>query len=575
MVGLGLLSVIGTTLALGDAPLTDPFTWLILAASAALMPAYALSRTRHYPAAAAWTAVLITVTIFAAIALFGAEVLNLLGYLVLPVLFSSLFLSTRASAAIVMLGVACTLYAPLLVPSASLIFIVSEPLSFFLITSALILMVARQRELLERDRATVLAEANQRLRDEMTERERAVEALQVAELRYRSLVEQLPAATYVTSLADISRIGGHKPIEEFEYISPQLAAMLGVPLEEAPTLRAGWLDRIHPDDQEFVRADALRFSLTGKSLPLEYRLVARDGRVVWVQDQAQTVQGTTGEVLFVQGLLLDITSRKQAEQALAVEHTLLALRVEERTAELRQANLELERAARLKDEFLSSMSHELRTPLNAILGYTEMVLEECYGPVTQRQAKALSTIEASGRHLLALIADILDLAKIGAGKLDIERQAVSVVELCEGSIQFITPAAKAKEQRVHIIIDPAVRKVTADERRLRQILINLLSNAVKFTHEGGDVGLAVEAGQDGAVRFKVWDTGIGIAPEDLPRLFQPFTQLDSRLNRRYSGTGLGLALVSRLTELHRGEVAVESEPGKGSSFTVTLPNTEC
>ena len=267
-----------------------------------------------------------------------------------------------------------------------------------------------------------------------------------------------------------------------------------------------------------------------------------------------------------------ILERREAEEALAEERALLARRVEERTAELRRANAELARASRLKDEFLASMSHELRTPLNAILGLAEALQEEVYGPLNERQRKSLYTIEESGRHLLAMINDILDVSKIEAGRVELQIGPVSVEAVCQASLRLITQSAHEKRLQVSATLDEAVRTIQADQRRLKQILVNLLDNAVKFTPEGGAIGLEVvgDAGRE-VVHFTVWDTGIGIPPEEMGRLFQPFVQLDSRLSRQYSGTGLGLTLVHHLADLHGGGVAVESELGKGSRFTVSLP----
>jgi len=268
----------------------------------------------------------------------------------------------------------------------------------------------------------------------------------------------------------------------------------------------------------------------------------------------------------------DVTDRKQAEDALVEERALLAQRVEERTAELSAANAELARAARLKDEFLASMSHELRTPLTGILGLSEALQLQVYGTHNEKQLKALHSIEESGQHLLNLINDILDLSKIEAGKVELQIGTVALAEVCQASLRMIKETAQKKKLKVSFNMDTMVATVQADSRRLKQILVNLLSNAVKFTPEDGSVGIEVEG--DAAhqkVHLIVWDTGIGIAPEDMSQLFRPFVQLDGRLAREYAGTGLGLSLVQRMADMHGGSVAVESEPGKGSRFTITLP----
>lgn len=268
----------------------------------------------------------------------------------------------------------------------------------------------------------------------------------------------------------------------------------------------------------------------------------------------------------------EISERKRAEERLQDERAKLATRVAEQTSELRSTNVELAHASRMKDEFLASMSHELRTPLNAILGISEGLQEQIYGPLDERQNKALSMVEQSGRHLLDLINDILDVAKFESGEMLPDFRSISVAEVCEASLQFITQSASKKRIQVYSHFDNQVDYIRADSRRLKQILINLLTNAVKFSREEGSIGLDVKGDPENkVVKIVVWDNGIGIAPESRDRLFKPFVQLDSKLSRQYSGTGLGLALVKRLTEMHGGSVDVESEVGKGTRFIVTLP----
>ncbi|MCP4429183.1 MAG: response regulator [Chloroflexi bacterium] len=256
-----------------------------------------------------------------------------------------------------------------------------------------------------------------------------------------------------------------------------------------------------------------------------------------------------------------IDKHEQAKEAL-----------QERTAELSAANASLERALRAKDEFLANMSHELRTPLSAILGKYEILQEELYGPLNEKQHSSLGIIGESGRHLLSLINDILDLAKLESGKTELDFRPVFVQSVCRASLQFVKQIAFKKGIKVSFTADENVRALLADERRLKQILVNLLSNAVKFTPEGGRVGLKVTGNEaQEVVRFSVWDTGIGIAEEDVGYLFHPFVQLDNSLTRAYEGTGLGLSLVYRLTEMHGGSVSVRSKLERGSNFTAAFP----
>ncbi len=292
----------------------------------------------------------------------------------------------------------------------------------------------------------------------------------------------------------------------------------------------------------------------------------------------------------------DISDRKRSEQA------------------LQQANLELARATRHKDEFLANMSHELRTPLNAILGMTEGLQEGMLGTLTDEQNKALNIVERGGRHLLDLINDILDLAKIEAGQVELNYTTAQMSLLCQASTSFVRQQAYKKSIALNVKTPEPDLNLRLDERRIRQVLINLLNNAVKFTPEGGTVTLEVTivdrdevdqlqidvttpknpqtnlqtTSQNNAqddepdhpperpssqkwLRCSVTDTGIGIAPEDIDRLFRPFSQIDSALNRHYSGTGLGLALIKHIAELHGGTVGVRSEVGVGSEFWMLIP----
>jgi PAS domain S-box-containing protein len=240
-------------------------------------------------------------------------------------------------------------------------------------------------------------------------------------------------------------------------------------------------------------------------------------------------------------------------------------------ARVRERTIELTRANRAKDEFLASMSHELRTPLSGIMSLSESLEAGTYGELTARQLEILHIVAESGKHLLELINDILDLAKIEAGKLELSAGPMAVELFCQASLRMIKQIAFQKNVDVSMSNTSNIEVIHADERRLKQMLVNLLSNAVKFTPEGGQVGLEVTKEGDHAIRFCVWDTGIGIPADQLGKLFQPFMQLDSSLSRQYTGTGLGLALVRDLAELHGGSVGVESKVGRGSRFYFIVP----
>ncbi|MDY7022512.1 MAG: ATP-binding protein [Cyanobacteriota bacterium] len=258
------------------------------------------------------------------------------------------------------------------------------------------------------------------------------------------------------------------------------------------------------------------------------------------------------------------------QMAQQLQQTLEGLQENNKT--LATTNAELARATRLKDEFLASMSHELRTPLNSVIGLSQALMQEVYGPLSDRQAISLERIFNSGQHLLSLINDILDLAKIESGKENLRVSPVQISVLCNASLDFIRRQAELKELELSCKIYTENDILEVDERRMKQVLINLLNNAVKFTPNEGKVNLIVEGDPTNQlISFSVIDTGIGIAQKDMDKLFESFVQIESSLSRRYEGTGLGLALVRRIVELHGGSVAVESEVGKGSKFKVTLP----
>ncbi len=332
----------------------------------------------------------------------------------------------------------------------------------------------------------------------------------------------------------------------------------------------------------------------GYVLNYETLLKAKDGRYVDISLTLSHLRGGGG-LLGTVGISKDITEKKRLERA--VEERNLELqemnekleeKVFERTKDLEKANRDLARSNKLKSQFIATMSHELRTPLNSILGFSELLTDEIYGPLTEKQKRHVSNIYNSGSHLLQLINNILDIAKIESGKLELNyevfpvRQAIAEVEMVVKSL------ADKKRQNLTVRADENIPLLRADRVKLKQILYNLLSNAVKFTPEHGNVFLDVRSvkGPDlpafvksmniypekgEFIRLCVTDTGIGIKQEDRERIFSEFEQGDSSFSRKYEGTGLGLALTKRLVELHGGEIFVESAEGEGSTFTILIP----
>jgi PAS domain S-box-containing protein len=361
------------------------------------------------------------------------------------------------------------------------------------------------------------------------------------------------------------------------YVSPSVKTILG--FEPSELLGDGWW-KISRSSAADGTAEKERLLSTASQagmislVPYEREIQDRWGNTHWIM--WVDALGPDSSII---GVGHDVTDRIRSEQALRrSEQELRALsdalerRVDERTADLNRVNAELERASRAKDEFLANMSHELRTPLNSILGLSELLLEQLRGPLNEYQQKTLRIIESSGQHLLALINDILDISKIEAGKLELHPETVEVLKVCEASLAFVREQAVKKSILLEFQPGPAAHTIAADPRYLKQILVNLLTNAVKFTPANGQVALEVITDAElGLMQFRVRDTGIGITPENLSQLFRPFVQVESGLTRQYEGTGLGLALVQRLADLHGGSVQVESAVGEGSCFTVNLP----
>ncbi len=276
-----------------------------------------------------------------------------------------------------------------------------------------------------------------------------------------------------------------------------------------------------------------------------------------------------GRVYAVCGMSTDITELKQAQEALRQSNE-----------QLQGLNQDLERANQAKDAFLRMMNHELRTPLNPILGMAEGLQEEAFGPLNIMQEQAVSSIIKSGEHLMTLITNILDLVDLESGKISLHRRSVLIQQLCTTCIAAVSHFAKTKSIHLQTQIAPGVDQVQVDEQRMQQVLTHLLDNAIKFTPNGGTVTLSVQLSFGifppnptgvSLVEFSIRDSGIGIAPENLRKLFQFFTQIDDRLARNYEGIGVGLALTRHLVGLHGGHVSVASQLGQGSCFTVKIP----
>jgi signal transduction histidine kinase/ActR/RegA family two-component response regulator len=311
-------------------------------------------------------------------------------------------------------------------------------------------------------------------------------------------------------------------------------------------------------------------SSTHRQPGTKLRLQAANDDLRWYELLLQEGRWDGAAVIFLQAR--DIHRRVTDGEHLRRYTENLERRLAERTEALQHAQVELTRSLQMKDDILAGMTHELRTPLNAIRGKAEIMAEGGFGPLTSRQERAVNVILDGGRQMLVLINDLLDVARIEAGHLDLVYDRLRLQEICRFSLASIQKAAQQKDIQIAVQLDEQVGRMVGDGRRLKQILVNLLENAVKFTPQGGAIGLEMtgDAGR-GQVSLVVWDNGPGIPVAQLERIFKPFVQLDSSLARQYSGTGLGLALVTHLVDIMEGGVHVVSVPGLGSRFVINLP----
>jgi PAS domain S-box-containing protein len=399
---------------------------------------------------------------------------------------------------------------------------------------------------------------------DVTERHEAERALEAVETRYRTLVEQMPAVTHISALDETAST---------IYISPQVEQLLGYTPEEWMADPELWPRLLHADDRDAALRMNRRHN-EGEPLSIEYRLIHRDGREVWIREEAVVIRDDEGGGAFSQGVWLDITERKRREEEIHALNAELEARVAERTGQLEAANVNLlrakdeaERANQAKSDFLSRMSHELRTPLNAVLGFAQLLQLTA---LPQGHAESVEQIVRGGRHLLELINELLDIGRIETGRLTLNVERVGLGEVVESVTELIRPVAAARQIEVGVergtLGDDAVM---ADRGRLQQVLLNLLSNAVKYNREGGIVRIICTGPAHGRIWVEVRDTGIGIAPEMMDRLFTPFERLGAE-QTRVEGTGLGLALARRLVEAMGGTIRAESVPGEGSTFRVEL-----
>ena len=360
--------------------------------------------------------------------------------------------------------------------------------------------------------------------------------------RFRLAVETLGEGVVITDAGDV-----------IVYVNSRMAQIYGSDREAMVGRTVE--DLLVPDEDRPAYGERMALRMQGVSEQYEVSFRRADGQRFWAEVNGSPLRDGSGRIVGTVGAVMDITERKRIEE------------------ELVAAVDAAEDASRAKSAFLANMSHELRTPLNAIIGYSEMLQEELGARAASDLVPDVVKIHASGKHLLRLINDILDVSKIEAGKMDLLPEVFDAATLVRDVAATIRPLVESQANTLHVRCDEAIGPMKADLTRVRQVLLNLLSNASKFT-QGGRVALEADRmAMNGAswVRFRVRDTGIGMTPEQLARLFKAFTQADVSTTRRYGGTGLGLVISRQLCQMMGGEVTVESEPRVGSTFTVLLP----
>jgi PAS domain S-box-containing protein len=378
---------------------------------------------------------------------------------------------------------------------------------------------------------------------DITERQRQQEALHQSEQKYRTIIESIKEAYYEVDLAG-----------NFIFANNALCEIMGYTHEEL--IGTNNRDYMDQETAQTVYQHTNQVYRTGRSARnIEWVFITKSGERRYAEMSISLMTDSKGQPTGFRGLARDITERKMAE------------------SELQAAKEAAESANRAKSAFLANMSHELRTPLNAIIGYSEMLIEDADEMGYSSIVPDVKKIQAAGSHLLDLINNILDLSKIEAGKMDLFYEAFDIPDMVEGVLATVKPLIAKNNNTLEVEYAPDANRMVADLVKVRQTLLNLLSNAAKFT-ENGTVQLKIMRGRfDNTdwITFRVTDTGIGMSPEQIEHLFREFTQADNSTTRKYGGTGLGLAISRRFCQMMNGDILVESEVGKGTTFIVHLP----
>ena len=369
--------------------------------------------------------------------------------------------------------------------------------------------------------------------------------LKRSEDRFKRLAESTNVIPWAADLSE----------RRFTYIGPQIERISGYPARSW-CAKGFWVDHVHPGDRQRVFSESLENLKPGDYATVEYRIRSADGRVVHIRNMLTLIAAKAAdgsETTVAQGYMLDITEMTTARIA------------------LEDARHAAEQANKSKSEFLANMSHELRTPLNAVIGFAEVMKDEVFGPMGDRYQEYAENVHTSGKHLLSLINDVLDLSKIEAGKIELVEEETDVSAMLSKCRQLLHERASQAGLHIRLDIPAPVPSVMVDSRRIKQVILNLMSNAVKFTAPGGRITLSAKMDAPRGLRIGVVDTGIGMTKEEIEVALEQFGQIDSELSRQHEGTGLGLPIARSLAELHGGGLEIESKPEVGTTVTLLIP----
>ncbi len=387
-------------------------------------------------------------------------------------------------------------------------------------------------------------DAERRLSLHKREFKKRTQELKRSEDRFRRLAESTNVIPWAADLKN----------SRFTYIGPQVERLCGYPAESWRA-RGFWSDHVHPENRRQF-ADRISQLKAGDHATIEYKVRSADGRVVHMRNMLTLMESRTksGETILVaQGYMLDITEMQTAQ------------------ATLDEARRSAEQANRSKSEFLANMSHELRTPLNSVIGFAEVMKDEVFGPIGERYREYAESVHSSGKHLLSLINDVLDLSKIEAGKIELVEEETDLSVLLSKCRQLLHERASHAGLHIRLEIPVPLPFVLVDGRRIKQVILNLMSNAVKFTPPGGRITLRAELIAPKGLKISVIDTGIGMTKEEVEVALEQFGQIDNELSRQHDGTGLGLPIARSLAELHGGSLGVESKKDAGTTVELWLP----